>query len=584
MRRHFLTRILSLFLTLAMGLSLPTPAGAGPELSRRTLRPLNAGLEEGNPITEELRARLLEGQAEPLNRPAPAAGLEEGSAEREKELKELEKLQPNVNAASVREMQHFIARYVVAQRDSVPAFSSLNQLQVDLMARAVVQERQNGGNFKHDRDFYRRMTSAPSGLPKVLEVDDEVWDRLSMRLLYDLNSRQIVAQLAGMLLGTVFLVGGAMLGPMWIVERLNERDRPQPVAPRARPVVPKEREAEVPLSPALKRPQYGPGQEDRLGNRMISPEELYGQPADVFLPPAIRQIAEGRLIGRRVVVSGHMGIRSGSTGSVAGVLKGVRYRFPFYRLDLEEVTVVEGEGPIIERDGTASVLILELGDGSLQVRASDEKEVPIRGGADRRSADLPPLPSAGLEEGVAKARRTLIEFVNQSEIRAALDTLKDTYPTGQPVPLAHLFNEVFNPEALRAAGFERGVAQMLGRGIWDPSIRIPAGTFAEPLRVHVQPGKIWSAAVEERLSQAVQDSVIALVDAEAAEIVVAETDIRADPRRQILLQVDGNSAGTVTPALLRHIEDLQQKQLIKAGGVILLYRKGDLDEDVYLFA
>lgn len=187
-------------------------------------------------------------------------------------------------------------------------------------------------------------------------------------------------------------------------------------------------------------------------------------------------------------------------------------------------------------------------------------------------------------ESIAKARRALIEFINQPEIRAVLDTLRDTYPAGQPVPLTELFEERFNPATLRAAGFELGVARLLPKSIWDPSIRVPAGTRAEVLRVHVQAGKSWSAAVEERLSQAVQDGVIALVDVGVAQIVVAETDIRTDPLQQILAQVDGNSAGTVTPALLRHIEDLQQKQLIQAGGVILLYRKGDLDEDVYLFA
>lgn len=187
-------------------------------------------------------------------------------------------------------------------------------------------------------------------------------------------------------------------------------------------------------------------------------------------------------------------------------------------------------------------------------------------------------------ESIAKARRAFIEFINQSEIRAALDTLKGTYPAGQPVPLTELFEERFNPAALHAAGFERGVAQLLPKGVWNPSIRVPARTHAEALRVHVQAGKIWSAAVEERLSQAVQDGVIALVNVGVARIVVAETDIRTDPLQQILAQVDGTSAGTVTAVLVLHIEDLQQKLLIEAGGVILLYRKGDLDEDVYLFA
>lgn len=64
MRRHLLTRILALFLTI--GLTLPVPAGASPEISRRTLRPMldRSGLEEAL-------------------KPAPAAGLGERDAQGE---------------------------------------------------------------------------------------------------------------------------------------------------------------------------------------------------------------------------------------------------------------------------------------------------------------------------------------------------------------------------------------------------------------------------------------------------------------------------------------------------------------------
>ena len=69
-----MTRILALFLTL--GLTLPAPAGAGPELSRRTLRPGSGMDDPKGPVRVGLEEALRASKDKPPP-PAPRAGLEE---------------------------------------------------------------------------------------------------------------------------------------------------------------------------------------------------------------------------------------------------------------------------------------------------------------------------------------------------------------------------------------------------------------------------------------------------------------------------------------------------------------------------
>ena len=57
-QRGFAARSAALFLILA--LTLPNPAAAGPELSRRTLRP--AGLEESKDKTKNPSMRIINGE------------------------------------------------------------------------------------------------------------------------------------------------------------------------------------------------------------------------------------------------------------------------------------------------------------------------------------------------------------------------------------------------------------------------------------------------------------------------------------------------------------------------------------------
>lgn len=266
--------------------------------------------------------------------------------------------------------------------------------------------------------------------------------------------------------------------------------------------------------------------------------------------------------------------------------------FPLGNYSFGKTSVLDGnrldEIPIADRivkprNPLVLIPLTSVGE-TAGVLANPEEAVLVSADRFALYQQLAVSPAAGLEEGVAEARRRMISFINERAIQETIDVLKPTFQPNEPIPLTRLFEKQFNARALRGAGFKLGIAQILGKDIWNPEIRVPAGTFPEPLLIHVQPGTVWSPGMERQFDQAVQDGLVRLVDAQSAQIVVAESDIRADPLRQILLQVDRNSAGTVTLGLLRHVEDLHQRHLMEAGGVILLYRKGDLDEDVYLFA
>lgn len=692
MRRHLPTRILSLFLTLAMGLSLPASAGAGPELSRRTLRPLNVGLEEGNAVTEEIKARLLEDQAESVSRQVPT-GLEEGRLSRPVAKWALWVLLgaaaaggiyglsniwsgkdgippalavPDDQGLAWKMFQQELGRIDrLNQGEAQQAFPAWTQEQLEAeLARIDQWTEINGVPIEEIERRARPGEDADTGflgrddnLREVLKADRRLEFQLGkthrwyakhlkritwlaqlvgqtgreisemrylgqpLRVTYMgthgsqvsiLNNPDAAPQnpdnwgwrhdlyITNLNNGLHVLVGGNVRGDKeadliaygltGYIERYGfyeggGRKNPYRVDPAVLDAI----LTGKPATEDLTDRETISEREFLDSKRQEQMEALLQAEKEVPMPPvaeeAFRVLLERLppgVVRELLDLAKDRSLTYGRKIAVEYPEKyGFRYPVQSYRASSwpgSDETIFESFELLYPAEDGTGVLRLNLHH---QIQIMEDYLKKLEGQAEPLSR---PNPAAGLEEGVAKARREMISFINQPEIRAAVDALRDTYPANQPVPLAHLFSEFFTPEALRAAGFERGVAQLLDIRIWNPSVRIPAGTFAESLRVHVQAGQGWSAGVEGQLAQAVQDELIALVDAESAEVVVAETDIRADPRRQILLQVDGNSAGTVTPALLRHIEDLQQKQLIKAGGVILLYRRGDLDEDVYLFA
>lgn len=134
----------------------------------------------------------------------------------------------------------------------------------------------------------------------------------------------------------------------------------------------------------------------------------------------------------------------------------------------------------------------------------------------------------------------------------------------------------------------RPTLQVLGyRG--DAWIAAPARMPSEPLQelrtVYVEEGKPWTGSVRGRLAEAQETGRFKLLtDPEAAttaDIVIGDVDTRIDALRQILIQVDSESAAIhVNAKLLRYLEG---KDLFRAGTLIRIY-KGDLDEEVLIFA
>ena len=192
---------------------------------------------------------------------------------------------------------------------------------------------------------------------------------------------------------------------------------------------------------------------------------------------------------------------------------------------------------------------------------------------DRKGIILEHRP-AGLEEGVADAQgertaeamRIVLGLVNNPDISSAIPVIKDLDQA--ETNISWILDSVRT--RLQELGYQ-GNAWLL-----SPA-RLPgAAPPQSSTTVYVEQGREWTADVEKQL-----EAYYTLVtDSSAAGVVIGDRARRILPAQAFIGVDSARVARHITAGLLKHLE---QRGLLKPGYMLLLY-KGDLDEDVLLFA
>lgn len=187
------------------------------------------------------------------------------------------------------------------------------------------------------------------------------------------------------------------------------------------------------------------------------------------------------------------------------------------------------------------------------------------------------LISAGVEASatVAQIRQRLTQIFESQEIWSALSTLAESHEVREFNPLDYLSGAKAEVGALQQLGYT-----LEGKGLYVPGALLPSTAIPTPaVSIYVDPAIDEKGDTRRQLENVKNISLANAVD--AADIIVSANDLRTNKAKQILLQVENaRSATAVTPAL---IFSLQEHDLLLQGRIILLY-KGDLSEDVVLFA
>lgn len=588
MRRHLLTRILSLFLTLAMGLSLPAvPAVAGPEPGQRTLRSMIdlAGLEEA-----------LKPQA---------AGLEEVQIEVPSSLRaagifeETEKVLDDFRLGGIPPADRFLISYILQEvlKDinehgygGKPEFRTTLTLRrlsppdrIDVVVQDQAAQYQRGQGQTPMRFRFSEMSPPPKNSSEWGLIVEEhlrlrgreggVFSRIIRGYLDEgrFKLEESFDPEVGNRYHFTFPLHFAQLnGESEVGAEPAGLEEPQATA-AARPL-PRQAEglsSEVPVEVKIE-----PG-EDLNGEILLGGRAVGG--------------FEARIEGETLRLDS---IFIGDSLSSSSPLQGQGIGAVAVRRILEEA-IARGADRFESRVKNPRLLRILHGGQLLdhaETTVTDQKAhppEPIPLNAFYDEYDVKNLPArydsvdwivagllasaTGLEEEAAEATQLMLGLVDNPDIASTLPVMKE--PDQVEADIGWVLDSV--RARLQELGYQ-GNAWLL-----SPA-RLPgAAGLAAAKTVYIKPGEEWSDDVREQLEpHQARGNYTLVTDPSSAGVVVGDRATRVLPTQAVIRVDSAEAARQVTFALLSHLDG---KGLLDPGSIVFLH-KGDLDEDVYLFA